>query len=492
MIAILKRVFLKDPANYWFWLVLALLIKGLPFIILLHNGPSPDTVIPGIWGNTASGDTFSYLGPIDYLLAHGIYSPDYRMPGYGFVYLIFRLLFSQTISCNLLILSQYLVAALSVYYLALAAKNIFNSTRIFYFTFYLFLISTYSNFYDSWLMTESFSTSFLIFSLYFFTLYFNSHRTKHLLLSGLFVTWVVFLRPALFPLPILFSFILILQLRKNNLPFAKAALLFILPFLLAYSAWVGKISMNNKKFVPLATSYMYYPQDDSSFVKPMSEFIYSWGGYADMMHQGSSLGWFGYYLTGTKQSDYPDSLPNYIYTSKFNKDSLLKLRQMVIALQDSTLNPTIVAAYQKKLTDKFNMYATSVREEKPYLYYIKATLFRCLPRFLYGPETKLYMKRGQAIGISGKVFENFYTIFYFAILLFGTIGMIVLLVNWSKFSYIILILSFIPIYTIIGHAIILRATNNRYFMPAWPFLLICAAYILSILYGKLKKPSVPA
>ena len=178
---ILKKTFLKNPNSPAFWLLLGLLFKGTLFIATILNHPYTD--IKGVWG-AAWGDDTSYILPIENLLNHSMYSPDFRMPGYGAVYLLFRLIFPQAGACNALLIVQLILASVNVYYLALTAKNIFEKDSIFYLTFYLFLISSFSNFFDAYIASESLCTSFLIFSAYFFTRYFREEKSKYLFYAG--------------------------------------------------------------------------------------------------------------------------------------------------------------------------------------------------------------------------------------------------------------------------------------------------------------------
>jgi hypothetical protein len=125
----LKGILFRDIYSKWYWITIALIVKFVPFILLLHNKPLND--IPGFWGGV-QGDTYSYLAPIENFIKSGNYDPDFRMPGYGILFYPLLLLFTKAVACNIIIILQYIVAAVSVYYLALTAKNIFSSNKIFY------------------------------------------------------------------------------------------------------------------------------------------------------------------------------------------------------------------------------------------------------------------------------------------------------------------------------------------------------------------------
>ena len=437
--------------------------------------------MPGIWGATMN-DTHSYLDPIDNLLRNGNYSPDYRMPGYGSVYLLFRLAFSQAVACNLLILLQFILAGISVYYLALIAKCIFKNDRIFYVCFYLFLVSTYSNYYDGWLLTESFCSSALIFSTWHFVKYFSSGHAKNLFFSGLLLTWAIFLRPVFLPLVFVFPILLLLNRKQLVL---KSILVFLIPFVLVEEAWVVRNYLTHQKII-LLTSASLAPRAANFYENSLNDFIRSWGGSADYTDNNSPLLWFGFHLKGMPNpADYHGSLPASIYTSRFNADSLIKLKNKIIALNDSSLSPEERNNYQYEVKGKIDLYTLSVKNEKPFLYYIEAPFIKCLPRFLFGPESKIYMKRFQLPGIPGSLTEFIFTLFYYVVLAFGIIGMSILLYTGVRSNPPALIIAIIPLYTILAHAIVLRVTSNRFLIPAWAFLVICAAYgIIKIFSGK--------
>ena len=94
----LKTIFynyLPKYTNKWFWLGLAFVIKLSLFIYFLHQADKSIFEFNTKVIAQSTGDTFSYLTPIDNLLQSGNYDPDYRMPGYGVVYLLFRIFFNQ-------------------------------------------------------------------------------------------------------------------------------------------------------------------------------------------------------------------------------------------------------------------------------------------------------------------------------------------------------------------------------------------------------------
>jgi hypothetical protein len=349
--------------------------------------------------------------------------------------------------------------------------------------FLSFPASTYSNYYDGWLLTESFSCSALIFSVWFFVNYFQSGKTKNLLFSGLLITWAIFLRPAFMPIVLVFLFVLIFQKQAKSL---KGVLIFIIPFLLSEGAWVTHYYIRHQKLV-LVNESMFIPRADTTYEKSLRIFIRSWGSSADFTDNNSALLWFGFHLKGMPTpKDYSGQLPDYIYTSKFNQDSLLLLKSKIVALNDSTLSAGKTALYQNELKEKLTAYTLSVKHEKPMLYYIEAPLFHCLPHFLFGPESKIYLKRFSLPGNVNFLSEGFFTLLYYMMVVIGIIGSFILLLKGFGKNKQLLIIATLPLYTIIVHACILRFTDNRYLMPAWAFLIVCASYCIVKVSFRLK------
>ena len=505
-----SKFFFRAPSHYWFWLILALIFKGvLPFLTLFFaHRQDPSLLSLGF-----VGDIPSYVDPINNLLATGHYSPDHRMPGFGVIYLLFRSIFSYNITFNCIIIMQLLLSSASVYFMALIARLILKSRQVFYATFYLYLVCTYSNYYDVCLGTECICTAFLIFSTWLFLLYFRFHKLRNLFFSGLFLTWVIFLRPAFAPLFFIFGLILFIYFIKNKIVWLKPALVFIITFIVVDGAWILRNESVHHRVIPLTVDGVYYPYIDSSYQRPMFEFVETWGGASDIPDPGSAMSWFGGVLfPGDPAPTQYDSIPDFIYNKTFNKDSLVKLRAMVhtfMAMQKpaadsfyehyhhdwnyvysvlySKLRPVSpqAAALQTDIINRFNKYTLSIKKENPFLYYVKAPLL-LLRKSLYQPALAYIFVKGSSIPKIGKYIQLFNKYLYIFLLIVGLIGIILLLYKGLKSDYLILILALLPAYAILVHSIILRMADNRYLMPTWPFVIACAGYVIVSIYNRLK------
>ena len=135
----------------------------------------------------------SYFDPILHLINQGSYSPDYRMPGYGFLFYGFFLLsHSQEVSFFLIILLQFILTGMAY---GLIAQMVYELTgsRKFYALSYVLMVVNYYLLFDSYLSTESIATSLLILISY---LCFRPGRFP--IIMGIAVCWLIFLKSIFF------------------------------------------------------------------------------------------------------------------------------------------------------------------------------------------------------------------------------------------------------------------------------------------------------
>ena len=110
-------------------------------------------------------------------------------------------------------------------------------------------------------------------------------------------------------------------------------------------------------------------------------FVKSWGGNCVMWDPNSEVRWFGienrnidgsaaYSAIGTYNKD----LPNYIYTSKFNKDSLVVLKNKIQKIWSHALPPDSNLEYSDFVNKRLIIYTNSIKVEKPFIYYVYAPL----------------------------------------------------------------------------------------------------------------------
>jgi hypothetical protein len=170
----IKRFYTKH--RYAFkWFFMALTIKGCLFLLFalnfIQNWPAK-WITNSIF--IASGDTIGYYEPVE-AFANGYgYNTFCRMPGLLPIYAPLYFLFGGIWGKTLVIVLQFLLSSLSVYFLARTAELIFNNNRIFYISFFLYAFSSFVSIWDHYGYSDSFSTSLLIFSFYLFVSYLHN------------------------------------------------------------------------------------------------------------------------------------------------------------------------------------------------------------------------------------------------------------------------------------------------------------------------------
>ena len=319
------------------------------------------------------------------------------------------------------------------------------------------------------------------------------------------------LAPCFCKYPVFIRTIFLLYAIKNKMHFLKPLFIYSLAFILVDGAWIIRNYKVHRQFVPL-TQYVHYPYVGDSYMEHDLEFVQSWGGAADLPDPHSAITWFGGILfPGRTEIKEYDSIPDYIYTSKFNKDSLYKLRSKVkafIALQkpsvDSFYKSTdsnwfkafsilyhplkpvspAAAALQNNIDEQFDRYKNSIKEEKPFLYNVTSRV-SLLKKFLFENNAQ-YFKRGQIPGL-GKFMVIFYYYSYLFLLFFGIIGIVLLCWKGVNSNILLLLLCTIPGYDIIIHPLVVKLADNRYLLPVWPFIIVCATYTLITLYNRFVK-----
>ncbi len=478
-----KKILFKNPDRWKFWVLLSAILKAT--IFLLHISQAVPNSIPGFIGYVG-GDTPGYLDPAENLIIQGNYSPDYRMPGYAVFYLPLRLIFTKAIACNIILIIQVLISSASVYFLALTARISFRSEKMFFLVFYLFAISTYSNLFDGFLLTESLCTSFTIFSVYFLTYYFQNRRLSYLFISGIFITWVIFLRPVFAPLLLLFCVAVLwdgLLIRLSKKLIIRSIMVLVLFFSVMESCWMVRNYETHKKVIVLARS-VYYPVPEDSYLIELMDFVKSWGGDRTWWNPVAEITWFGVKVNQREGVEPLQTrnvhIPTYIFTSQFTMDSLITIRSYIHLIDLHSTSETQRSMYTQIVKSKLQAYTESIRKEKPFLYYVKGPLVLLKKFFLHSGTYNLFNKSFEQLSLLMKSVKVFYSLVYLFTILMGFVGIV-----WMLFKRHYTIHSFlligIPLYSTLFFPFIFKQIEYRYFVPAYPFIIVMAAYsILSI------------
>lgn len=481
---------LPKPDKWKIWLFIALLVKTSFFLFKVFG---ESKFLNTTYLNTFAsdgGDSTSYIEPIENLITFGNYLDDYRMPGYGWLYFLLRLFLPISSSLNVLVILQLVLSVLSVYILAQISLLLFKKQSYFYFTFLLYGISTFVSLYDHVLLTESFCTSSLIFSFYFLLKSENSKSNS--LLTGLFITWCIFLRPVLAPLLILFSLYVLCKNRKATLNLLaynwKMFFIFILPFLIIDGLWTARNFHKYNRIYPLTKS-VYYPETEESYFGSLIRFMNAYGGSIVWWEPGSDITFFRP-APGYIKKKIEVKPPQYIYTSKFNFDSLVVVKNLIDELNNpltENRSKSIITANVKRMLDS---YSTSIKDEKPYLYYIFSR-FRVMKSFFVHSGTyNLFQKCSFELNKFELFIKIFYSLLYVWVALLGFFGCFLLFVSGIKnIDY--LLLSTVGLYIALVFPFLLKMDESRYFVPGYPFFVLAGVFasisVFSFFKNKIQK-----
>lgn len=201
------------------------------------------------------GDAWSYLSPIDYLFSQGKYWEDFRMPGYGVVYGLFRLVTgSRELAIWLLFLTQLIFWSIALGLLGgeLSKRGI---KSIFVFSSLALVCFSPASYYVRVIGSESLTASLAVLSLL-------SLLHKKYMLSGALATWVFFIRP----LHIIWVFVGVLYVLWAERKI-RPALAFILPFVGLEGAWVTRNYIHYGDFRPFhGNKGLHYTHDHARYL----------------------------------------------------------------------------------------------------------------------------------------------------------------------------------------------------------------------------------
>jgi hypothetical protein len=457
---------------------MAIIIKLVFLYYYLFIQTSSNTADINTWARLTN-DSFSYITPFENLYTQGNYDPDFRMPGYGWLYFLLRFLFSKVLVLNLIPFIQLITASVSVYILALIGQKIFKASIAFPIVFFLYAIQFNVSYYDAFILTESFSLSALIFSFYFLISF--NEKAYRLVLSGLFLTWAIFMKPVLLPLLGLFFLAsILLTVKQLNLKFIslKNGLLFLSAFICIEGIWIIRNYMHHREFFVL-TKTMYVPAINNTYQKSVFSFARAAG--------FSQTGWepeseFNYFLPLKAGSDISKIKFNDDYfTSKFNSDSLKVVRNWI----ELYLKPDL-STHQKLILDslisaKLDAYTLSIKEEKPFHFYIGSRIKILKLFFGHTGVYNLFHRPTNLLSPFEKMVKAIFSLIYLSTVFFGLAGLFTTLIKNKVKINAILFFVLTGLYLVFIHPLVMKMDEYRYILPAFPFLVLAAARLLLFL-----------
>lgn len=432
------------------------------------------------WFYVESGDAALYLDPIDHLIEHGTYKDDYRMPGVGAPYLLFRQFLGPIGSRQAMVILQWLLSGITCYLLALLAWRLTGKHRIGLIVFAVYLLSAYSAWYDSIISSDSLATSALILHAWLLDKALEERKQGLLLLAGLILAWLIFLRPisVLLIVPVAF-------LAWRFWPSGgkwRMAVLVLLPFLTLDAAWTTRNWMVNHRFRPL-TNQGYQPDYFMQEVRGHAmQFMQCYGGDYIWWNPGADIRWYGVWKGGAPIDDEGRKAkepPPYVYVEGYTRDSLAWFGPMVRAIESGTLSSADSMRAVQEVNARFDRYAALFRQEAPFQYHVMSRL-RMLRNLLaqHGTES-MVLTAFEDLSWPMKAFKVTQSALFLSIYGLFWVALPVLAWRWRKQPSMLQVL--IPvsaIYLTLIFPLGLRMCEWRYLVLQFPFVLMLSSVLV--------------
>lgn len=468
------------------WLMLAFVVKLL-LLLLFTSALKP---LHDFKLFNEGGDTYSYYPPIESFVDGNGYGSACRMPGLLPVYAPLYYCLGKEPAREVIVVLQFLLSVISVYVLAIIAQRIFRSRAAFVIAFLLYAISSFVSLWDLFGMADSFSTSFIIFSVYFFLSYLERRAWKAMFWSGIFIAWAIFLRPIsglLLPLGAVF---ILLDAFQHKHAFRKTlgiGLLFLTPFMGCESAWIARNFSKEHAFIPLQDA-----QENcfgwSAYAKPMAairSLLIDWG--ENMVYWESPTAEFfenAYHHNQDPRNFNPFKASRF-FSSAYNLDSLLVLRANYLLAKDPSVGDSMHQLYSARVIRSANAFRQSYRYEHPWLTHVvnpNRLLLKCLFRSGFPKWRPL-----DAFVKMNVVYRSLFKCFVLLFNLMSFLGLAGLLLVCYKKQVLPMLVGIIPLAFLVVLVYLLGWIELRYLVPVYPFLVLFAAYVLALLTKPLQR-----
>lgn len=460
--------------NPLFWLSLALhFVSYLAYTFLsgLQTGTFP-------WF-TDAGDTTEYFCYGESLLL-GQYNCDgalfTRMPAYPALYAIIRVVFDPMITRLVMVLIQVAAGGIATFMLTCIASNRIRAGIKPWLMVVFFSTAWILRSWDNFLLTESLAASVLVAGIYFGMMY--DKGNINLLLSGLFFTICVFLRPFSILLMGCFGAYLLYKWyaagRRVN-AIVMSLLVWMIPFIIFESAWVTRNYHASGRLIPLQASGRYpgiedVPATDVVSYNKVWDWIRAVGEDCLFWNPGSLGSWM---YGGPFKPDTYHYKPH-LMADSYGVAEIEKLR-VLYEMQLTSSDPMQRDSIIRSLVTLAEQMTIAYKKERPFQYYVISPL-RILSRSLVhtGPSP-LFHSYPEILSHPVHLVIKLYSIFtYWLILCCGT---------WVIFRYFrrnheITILSCMALSLILFFGIFLRYTEFRLYFLVFPLLAMLSTLLM--------------
>jgi len=470
-------IYILNPSNKSFYFLFALVVKVL-FLFFSNNQFPNNSLYPGLIAYV-NGDATEYITSSINIHQLGFYYPYGKMPGYSLLIAFLLNLFTLKTALVIVVCLQVLLDAVACYFLAKIVYVLTSNKKVFNVVYFLAVFSTYISLYNRFILADSLATSILVILIYVFVMALKQLSLAKVGIAGLLFSAVVFLRPALFILifPIAAVFFLpnkqiVLTLKLK----LKYLFIFLVPFIIADAFWLNYSIKQNNDYHPLM-SFNFYKHDlDKTFLWEKVAFVQAWGGNTTNWDPRADIIFFE---DESKMGYARETLPDYIYCSRYNFDSLSILKKQIAEYRNSGDIYLL-----KTIKWKFNEYTKAFKKERYLMYWLSPFLLVKVFVLNSGGTYNLFANSFQQLSFFDKAIKLFYVGLYFFIALGGLIGAL-FTIFFNRKDFAMLLCSLYILGSIILICYIYRAAEYRYFVSIYPICLITLGYYMFYFRKKL-------
>tara|TARA_B110000483_G_scaffold98579_1_gene120894 strand:+ start:321 stop:1739 length:1419 start_codon:yes stop_codon:yes gene_type:complete len=423
-----------------------------------------------------SGDTHSYLNPFKNLLNKGTYYEKKpagniayagRLPIYGIVYYLSKPFLNEENIYNVYIVLSIVLEALAIVLLSYTVFKYYWKTKMgFFVTYIIMLLSTYASSHSNYISPESTGLSILIFMIYHYHNLINNYHLKYAIYLSLFLPILVGLKPYMGVIGLFISIGLVLKFKYDirKILFSNMILWSIFGLLIA--VWTYRNYKLTDKIIPLT-------ENKSGYFIPESRvslwtFTANFGESSEYWNKKAMGSYFFSYQGGYfKAEDIPK-------TPYYNNDSIEALKNYFTNLNTETFSEI----EDNLIREKIERYTSSYQNKNRIFTTFIAPIYR-IKNFIFHSGSfylpiDLNSKQTTSFQV---VFKYFQSVFYYLFLFFGFLGLI-----FKRFYFIISI----PVFLIIFFVWIIHYNEYRYFLYAYPSLILGTSVLCKEIYNVFK------
>jgi hypothetical protein len=455
----------------WFLIILAVKLCWLVLFTTLRGSEVEASRAVGM--ALIAKDTPMYYESLESLYQNGVYSGLCRMPGLMPFYIPLRVLFSPEISKQGIILFQVLADAIATLLLCLIAARIYDSSRAFKLTALLLCLSTFVSIRSSYLLSDSFGISACIIATYFLVQFADLRNLKNAFWCGVFICWAIFLRQITVLLIPVCTGIMLFAVNFQWRVWFKACIVFMLPIVIAISAWAIRNQITYHRTVFLVAPVEECMTQLTPAYSSIRKFVIVTGKDFQPWSVGDAAHWF---VQPDIQRKMTIPYEASEYTSAYNADSLLALKSdyhNILALEQGTAS---YDSLEQRIISKTARYSAAYKHEHTVRFYV-ANRFAFLFKFLFPWRIDdLPFPAMNEMNVIQKGIKAWSLVFLWSI---SALSLLALVFHAFRKDWGILLWAGIP-WSLTAALSVLGFIEQRFLATSYPFMVMMVAGLLAI------------